>query len=108
MKATCALILSIILLSGCKKEENKVVEYKVYCDQCSVFYKNSLEDMDARAVTGSWNFTFNGRTGQQLQVRVVNTNAGQIIAEVHARGELFDRGYAGGPNAEVTVGGSMP
>ena len=86
MKYLILLFTSILLLSSCNKQENtltstttinntpKVVTYKISCNDCSVFWKNENgEELSETNQDSSWEYSFNGKTGDLLQLWVMNT-----------------------------------
>ena len=78
------LFICSALLTSCNKEDNKlsqtvteiqkIVKYKIDCDDCSVWWTN--ENGELQHLTdqnSSWEYSFKGQSGDYLEIRVWNS-----------------------------------
>lgn len=84
MKNLIPLFVCSILLISCNKEDNKlnetvnqiqkIVKFKIECDDCYVFWINENgEQKNASNQNSSWEYSFEGQSGDYLELGVMNT-----------------------------------
>lgn len=77
MKYLILLFATPLLLISCNKADKitpKTVTYNIECDDCSVFWKNENgEQQHASNQDSSWEYSFEGKSGDYLYLSVTNT-----------------------------------
>ena len=84
MKNLISLLVCSVLLISCNKEDNKlpepvtqiqkIVKFKIDCDDCFVFWiDENGEQKNASNQNSSWEYSFEGQSGDYLELGVMNT-----------------------------------
>lgn len=102
------LASAIVLLSACKKEENKM-RYEVHCATCDITYSNASEDTEQRSVSGFWSYDFTGASGQFVYISAQNNaSSGTVSVQILHNGGVLKDASSSGAYVIATASGSVP
>lgn len=103
------LLLLVVLLSACRKEDRRKVRYEVTCASCDLTYSNSSADTEQRTIATSWNYEFNAEGGQFLYISAQNNNSsGSVAVKILLNGDTFKSASSSGAYVIATASGSAP
>jgi hypothetical protein len=100
-------IFILVLLLGCDKDPDNIVEYNVVCNSCSVSYMNgsgwiSYDIKD----NNPWHYYFNGKPGDLIYLNVKNNlKSGLVTAVVKLNKDKF---LESSDSLSVSVSGKIP
>jgi hypothetical protein len=107
MKYLILLLATPLILISCNKDDElnenippKTVTYQISCNDCFVFWKDENgEQQNASNQDSSWEYTFEGKSGDLLELGVMNTQDtyGYTSASILLNGEVLNTCNSGCP-----------
>jgi len=94
MKKLLLIILSLSLITSCKKDglitDRKTVTYQVSCESCSVSYRDNADKAQSQHVVGQWQITFSAARMLEASMEISRTagfaNVNHVEGEIKING----------------------
>ena len=109
MKRLVFLLISILSLASCSKEDYPRVEYRVSSNgSATIAYTMVTPSIRTESVSGNWKVSFKHSKGANVFLSAVNTSFGKTSISVYVNKELIQSKTTEIPGALIEISEVIP